>query len=348
MKAARYYGIQDVRLEDVPEPNPGLGELQIAVSYNGICGTDLHEYFDGPRTVPLTPHPLTGVSAPVILGHEAIGIVSGVGKGVEGVKEGQLVAIEPTRFCHSCEQCAAGNHNLCDTLAFHGYATEGGGLAEFTVVPSESVYAIPSGVAELEAAVIEPMAVALHAVKRWPLAPGGRAAIFGGGPIGLGILLCLKAQGVDDVIVIEPAPDRRSVAAGFGAQVIDPLATNAVEQVRVLTKGRGADVSFETAGAPTTFHAAIGATAKGGAVVLLTSGRHEVIAPLGQLMANEITLRTSYAYNNEFPEVISMMQDGAFPVATWVQTAPLSDLLNSFELLRRGEAIKLLIDPRSK
>jgi len=346
MRAARYYGIQDVRIEEVPEPSPDAGEVQVNISFNGICGTDLHEYYDGPRAIAMEPHPLTGVSAPVILGHEAVGVVSGLGGGVQGFAEGDLVVIEPTMSCHRCPNCLAGDRNLCDTLAFHGYATHGGGLAEFTVVPGHMLHRVPSGISLLEAGVIEPLAVSHHAIERSGAQPGETAVIFGGGPIGIGILLGLKARGLDDLLVVEPSPDRRSVVEAFGARVIDPTSGDAVEQIRLATHGRNAHVSFETAGAPTTFLAAVASTAKKGRVVLLTSGRTEVIAPLGQLMANEITLLTSYAYNNDFPGVIDLMRDGAFPVETWVETAPMSGLIDAFDTLKRGAAIKLLIDPR--
>ena len=145
MKAARYYGIEDVRIEDVPEHPPSEGEVKVRVAFNGICGSDLHEYFEGPRAVPLVPHPLTGVSAPVILGHEAAGYVAGVGRGVSGVGEGDLVVIDPLHPCHRCPSCQAGHHNLCDRLAMHGYSTTGGGLSEYTVVPSSMVVATPPG-----------------------------------------------------------------------------------------------------------------------------------------------------------------------------------------------------------
>jgi (R,R)-butanediol dehydrogenase/meso-butanediol dehydrogenase/diacetyl reductase len=346
MRAARYYGIEDVRIEDVDEPTPTADTVQIQVSYNGICGTDLHEYFDGPRATPLEPHPLTGVSVPVILGHEAAGIVSGVGAGVEGAKVGDLVVIEPMRTCGVCASCLAGDRNLCDVLAFHGLSTDGGGLAEVTVVPSSMVHRLPAGIDERQAAVIEPLSISHHAIGRSGARPGEPVAIFGGGPIGIGILLGLRAIGVDDVLVVEPVSERRQVAAGFGARVLDPMAHDPAAQVREATAGRGVSIAFETAGAPTTFLAAVSSTAKHGQVVLLTSGRSEVVAPLGQLMASEITLVTSFASNHEFGAVIALMAEGAYPLDGWVEERPLHDLVDAFEDLRRGEAIKLLIDPR--
>ena len=346
MRAARYYGTGDVRIEDVPAPVPGKGEVQVEVAFNGLCGTDLHEFYDGPRAVPLSPHPLTGVSAPVILGHEAAGVVSGFGAGVSGLAEGDLVVIEPMRSCGRCPECLAGRRNLCDILAFHGYSTEGGGLAQYTVVSQAMIHQVPDGVTAMEAAAVEPLAVAHHAVRRWDVSPGAPAAVFGAGPIGIGVLLSLRAIGIDDIIVVEPAPDRRAVAAGFGARVVDPTERDAAEQVRAETGGRGVAVSFETAGAPTSFISAVASTAKQGTVVVVASGRHEVAAPLGRLVAGEITIRTSYASCDEFPEVIGLMAEGAYSLSSWVSTIPLDDLLNGFDRLHRGECIKLVVDPR--
>ncbi|MGD9797029.1 MAG: alcohol dehydrogenase catalytic domain-containing protein, partial [Acidimicrobiia bacterium] len=140
MRAAVYHGVGDVRLEDVEEPEVGPGEVKLAVVLNGLCGTDLHEVFDSQRAVPSSPHPLTGVTAPVILGHEIGGTVVEVGAGVDDLEIGALVAVEPLHRCGACPSCDAGDVNLCDRLAFHGLSTRGGGLAERTVVRREMVH----------------------------------------------------------------------------------------------------------------------------------------------------------------------------------------------------------------
>ena len=209
------------------------------------------------------------------------------------------------------------------------------------------IHRVPSGIDERHAALVEPLAVSQHAVRRWGPRPGAFAAIYGGGPIGIGILLGLRAAGVEELVVVEPSEARRQVVAELGAQVIDPSAGDPAEQLRELSAGRGADVCFETAGAPTSFASAVASTAKHGQVILLTSGRHEVVAPLGPLMAGELTLKTSYAYRDDFGSVLELMAAGAYPIDSWVSTRPLAELTDAFEELARGEAIKLLIDPRS-
>jgi (R,R)-butanediol dehydrogenase/meso-butanediol dehydrogenase/diacetyl reductase len=344
MRAAVYYAPGDVRIEDVPEPHVGPGEVKVRVAYNGICGSDLHEYYDGARAVPLTPHPLTGVVAPVILGHEAGGFVTDVGPGVDDLEAGEVVAIEPTRHCGVCAACVRAEYNLCLRLAFHGYSTGGGGLSDYTVVPRYMIHRLPKTFSLQQAAIVEPMAVALHAVRRTSVGADDTVAVHGGGPVGIGVLLSLRAAGVHNVIVVEPAPTRQGALVALGARVVDPGAGDVASQIRSLTDGAGVAVSFETAGAPTSFLSAVSGTGKQGTVVVVASSRTPVEAPLAALVANEITIRTSYAYCGDFPAVIDSMERGAYPLGGWVSTIELEDLLDGFATLRRGEHIKLLVE----
>jgi (R,R)-butanediol dehydrogenase / meso-butanediol dehydrogenase / diacetyl reductase len=345
VRAARYHAVGDVRIEDVPEPMPGEGEVKIQVAYNGICGSDVHEYFDGPRAVPLEPHPLTGAQVPVILGHETAGYVSGLGRGVTGLSDGDLVVIDPVRACHACGACRAGRYNLCDRLAMHGYSTDGGGLAEYTVVPRHMVFSTPPGMTAEQAALIEPLAVAYHAVHRAPIEAGHCVAVVGGGPIGIGIVLSLRAEGIEDIVVVEPAPARRAVAEALGTRSVDPSAHDAAAQVRAATGGRGVDVAFETAGAATSFDTAVRAAATQGTVVVVASGRHRVEAPLAALLRSELTIRSTYASCGDFPAVIAQMATGAYSLDGWVSTIALDELVSGFERLRQGTCSKLLVDP---
>ena len=143
MRAAVYYGVGDVRIEDVPEPTPGPGEVKIELAFNGVCGSDLHEYFSAPTFVPVEPHPQTGVSAPVVLGHEFSGTVTEVGADVTSTAPGQRAALRPTYSCGTCASCLRGLPNICRVLAFHGLSASGGGLAEHTVMPADMVHPLP-------------------------------------------------------------------------------------------------------------------------------------------------------------------------------------------------------------
>ena len=143
MRAAMYYGNHKLEIEDIPEPTPGQGQVKVRVSRNGICGTDLHEYYDGPIFIPPDqPHPLTGKHMPLVIGHEFSGTVSEVGAGVTDVGEGDRVTIEPVYRCGHCRPCKSGHYNLCTSVGFHGLMADGG-MAEYTVVPREQVHKLP-------------------------------------------------------------------------------------------------------------------------------------------------------------------------------------------------------------
>jgi len=345
VKAAVYHGIGDVRIEEVAEPAPGPGEVLVRVALNGICGTDLHEIDDGPRAVPVAPHPLTGVQAPVILGHEAIGRVAGAGAGVDDLDEGTLVAIEPLVVCGRCRWCRSGATHLCERLAFHGLSTGGGGLAELTVVHRSMLHVVPPGIPEVAAALTEPLSVAHHAVARSGAGPDSTAVVYGAGPIGIGLFLTLRRLGAR-ALVVEPSPGRRAVVAALGAEALDPGAGPVDVQVRDVLGG-GADISFDAAGARVTLASAVSTTRKGGTVVLVASSRQPIELLVGPILAAELTLVSSWCYRGDFTPVLEGLAQGAYPVDGWVDTLPLDRLHDALDLLRRGEAVKLLLDPRS-
>src|SRR2546429_2495758 len=214
MRAALYHGRQDLRLTSVPEPEAGPGEVKLRVLYNGICGSDLLEYYDGPITTRSTPHPLTGVQNPVIMGHELCGEVVALGEGIGDLNLGDLVAVEPVETCGRCLHCASGQYNHCPTLAIQGY-NRAGGLAEYTVVKRRMTHPLPPGGSALQGALIEPLAIAWHTVNRCSVSAGQVVAIHGAGPIGAGAFLTLKRRGVE-AIVVDPSPTRRAALAGLG------------------------------------------------------------------------------------------------------------------------------------
>jgi (R,R)-butanediol dehydrogenase/meso-butanediol dehydrogenase/diacetyl reductase len=169
--------------------------------------------------------------------------------------------------------------------------------------------------------------------------------VFGGGPIGIAVMLTLRAAGVDDIWVVEPAPVRKRVVEQLGAVAVDPAAGAPSEQLRDATGGQGVDVAFETAGAPTSFTDAVASTAKQGTIVVVASGRHSVVAPLAELVRSELTVRTTYASCGEFHSVLKGLQSGAFPLDGWVSTLALDDLLDGFRRLHQGLDVKVVVDP---
>jgi len=347
MRAAVYYEPGRIRIEDVPEPSAGPGEVKVKVAFNGICGSDLHEYYGHAMMVPLGyRHPLTGVQAPVILGHEAAGTVVEVGSGVQGIEEGQLVAIEPIVACKTCIHCQKGSYNHCKQMAFHGYSTGGGGLAEYTVVGSDMVHIMPDGITAQQAALVEPMAVAWHALKLANVKPGDYCVIFGAGPIGLGAFFGARAMDVHPIIV-EVSEHRRAAARQVGADaVINPADGSVYAQVLKITGGSSAAACIDAAGVAATLDNALCVVRVHGRVVIVGVPDGPLPLTAGLLFLTEASLVASRAYCNDFPDVIDGVRRGDYPLDGWVTTIGMEQLVeDGFEALRDGREIKVLVDP---
>ncbi len=346
MRAAVYYGREDIRLEDVPEPSPKAGEVKLRVLYNGICGSDLHEYYDGPITTrPVDPHPLTGIKNPVILGHELCGEVVALGNGVEDLEMGDLVAVEPVETCGHCLFCTSGQYNHCGLLAFHGYNRSGGGLSQYTVVKRPMAHRLPKGMSGMQGALVEPMAIAWRTAERCQVSAGQTVVIHGAGPIGIGVYFTLRRRGVE-VIMVDPSPARRTVLKALGVRtVLDPTDGNVVTAIKDLTHGRGAHASVDAAGVPAAFDASLYGTAiDGNVVVVAIHTRPLQIDPMGILMS-EARITGVALSCNAFPSVIAEMAAGAYPAQGWVETIPFDGLIRAgFERLHRQEGTKILVD----
>jgi (R,R)-butanediol dehydrogenase / meso-butanediol dehydrogenase / diacetyl reductase len=345
MRAAVYYGRQDIRLEEVPEPFAGPGEVKLRVHFNGICGSDLHEYYAGPITTRTTPHPLTGIQNPVILGHELCGEIVEIGAGVEDLAMGERVAVEPLETCGHCLPCTSGRYNHCKLVAFHGYNRAGGGLAEYTVVKRRMAHKLPPHLPLTHGALVEPMAVANNTVRRCQVESGQVVAIHGAGPIGIGVLLTLRAIGVR-VVVSDPSPLRRTVCADLGAHaVLDPAGVDIVSAILDLTGGKGADASVDAAGVPAAFHAALHGTRVDGNMVVVAIHEKPLVIPPFDLLMPEVRITGVAMFCDDFPIVIEQMTRGVYPTRGWVSTIPFEGLLEQgFEKLHRQEGLKLLVD----
>ena len=345
MRAAVFYGPRDLRLESVPEPEPGPGDVKLRVIYNGICGSDLHEYYDGPITTRTTPHPLTGVKNPVILGHELCGEVVSWGPGVEDLSRGDLIAVEPLETCGHCGWCTAGQYNHCPDLALHGYNRSSGGLAEYTVVRRRMAHRLPPGMTPAQGAVIEPLAVAWHTANRCRVEAGQTVAIHGAGPIGIGVCLTLKARGID-VIMVDPSPLRRRVLERLGARAtLDPGDADPISAIRDLTGGHGAHASVDAAGVPASFNAMLHGTRVDGTAVVVAIHHRPVVIPPFDLLMPEVNLTGVAMSAHAFPGVIDAMARGCYPLDEWVETIPFESLMErGLERLRRQEGLKILVD----
>lgn len=347
MKAARWHNAHDIRVDDIPEPAVKPGKVKIRVRRTGICGSDLHEYLAGPIFVPVkAPHPVSGDVAPIVMGHEFSGEVAEVGEGVTRVKPGDRVVVEPILACGECDACRHGKYNVCEKLGFHGLCGEGGGFAPYTVVGERWVHKMPEGLSFEQGALVEPAAVALHAVRISPLRAGGTAAVFGAGPIGLLIVEALRAAGAAEIYVVELSEQRAAKARELGAtQVVNPKDEDAAARIRELTKG-GVDVAFEVTGVPAVLQQCIDATKYEGETVIVSIWEKEAAFHPNTVVLKERSLKGSICYRDVFPAVLELMQRGFFPAEKLVtKRIALDDIVaEGFEaLVREKTHIKILV-----
>lgn len=357
MKAAIYHGREDVRVEPVEEQDLGPGQVRIAVEACGICGSDLHEYAEGPIAIPAdAPHPLTGETLPLTMGHEFSGTVVETGANVDGPTTGDAVVVNPIIACEECQYCREGRYSLCDSLMNVGIHGGGGGFAENVVVPAENAVVLPDGVSFGHGALVEPLSVGLHAVRQSGLAAGDTAAVFGAGPIGLGVLQAAIAAGAREVYVSEPRDARRELAERLGAtEAIDPSETPPPKAISKATGG-GTTVAFEVAGVEATMTQAIRTTRKAGTVVVVSLFEETPRVDPNHVMLAERTVVGSYGYSGgplaghgEFATVMRMLQDGRLdPEPMITGRITLDDIVaEGFERLRdpASDHVKILVEP---
>ncbi|KAI0532856.1 GroES-like protein [Xylaria digitata] len=314
MKAARYYGKEDIRIEQVSEPTVGPGQIKIAPAFVGICGTDLHEYLGGPHFCPTSQHPVTGEAIPITLGHEFSGVIKEIGPGVTGFEIGQACAVQPTLFCGHCAACEGDAENVCHNGGFVGLSGSGGGLSEAVCVNATHVFPLPEGLELETGALVEPLSVAWHAVSAAPeIGPDSIVLIIGGGPIGLALILCLKAKGVKTIIVSEIAASRQNFARQFGAtQVVNPVNDDVTKVVQTLTNGSGADVTFDCAGVPASIKSACTAVKAKGTVVNVAIWEKEIPFNPNWVTAKESTYKSVLGYRkSDFEAVIENLRTSA-------------------------------------
>lgn len=354
MKAARYYDRGDIRIEEVPEPTLEPGTVGIDVAYCGICGTDLHEYLDGPIFVPAHghPHPISGESAPLTLGHEMSGVVYAVGEGVDDLEVGDHVVVEPYIIDDQVDTSADNtSYHLSTDMNFIGLAGRGGGLSEKIVVQRRWVHPVGPDLPLDQAALIEPLAVGYHAYERSDAKAGDVALITGAGPIGLLTAAVLKAKGVT-VIFSELSELRRSKAleTGVADHALDPRETDVTAAVLELTDGVGADVAFECSSVQPALDVLFDAVKPRGVIVVVSIWGHPATLDMQKLVLKEVDVRGTIAYVNSHPQTIALVQEGKVDLAPFITgTISLDHLVDEgFEtLIHRNEtAVKILVDPR--
>lgn len=346
MKALRWYGQKDLRIDNIDEPKALPGKVKIKVEWCGICGSDLHEYTAGPIFISKdSVHPLTGEKAPVVMGHEFSGQVVEVGEGVSRFKAGDRVVVEPVFACGECSSCKQGFYNLCSKMGFLGLAGGGGGFSEYVAADEHMVHKIPDSVSYEQGALVEPSAVALYAVRSSKLKAGDKAAVFGAGPIGLLVIEALKAAGAAEIYAIELSPERKQKAAELGAIVIDPKEYDVVQELHNRTNG-GVDVAYEITGVGPVLSQALNSTKVNGELMIVSIWEKEASLMPNDIVLAERTVKGIIGYRDIFPAVISLMAQGYFASEKLVTKRIKLDevVTEGFEaLLKERNQVKILV-----
>jgi len=351
MKAARFHGALDVRIEDVQGPRRELapGEILLRNTMGGICGTDLHEYKEGPIATRTVPHPISRVANPTIMGHEYAGMVEGVGLGVSKVVPGDRVSVQPHHFCGLCAPCLSGRQQLCVNRMSAGFSWPWGGLAEYSLLGEAQVALVPASMSDAAAALVEPAAVALHAVSSAPVRMGDTVFVAGGGPIGQLAGMAARTLGAGTVVLSETNSGRRERARSLGFDhVFDPR-TDTVSDV-LSSVGPGlAQVALECSGIQAGLDACLDAVAIGGTVI--QTAMHTAPASIDlarSITRRDVTLRGVLCYSlTSWPLIISLINAGRMPVEeVLTSTIALDDLVQGgFERLSNSESgeVKIMI-----
>jgi len=342
MKALLLAQYRHLELTDLAVPRPGPGEVLIRVAACGICGSDVHGY-DGAsgRRIP-----------PIVMGHEAAGTIAAVGEGVKGWSEGDRVTFDSTIYCGECPSCLQGNVNLCDRRQVLGVSCgdyrRAGAFAEFVVVPARIVYRLPENLSFAEAALLEAVSVALHAVSLVPVAAGSTALVVGAGTIGLLLQQALTVAGCSRVFVADVDPTRLRLSHELGATGTLTAGQNLARSISELTHGTGVDLAVEAVGKTETVNAAIDCVRKGGSVVLVGNISPEVTLPLQKVVTRQIQLQGSCASSGEYPKAIELLSSGAIRVEPLITAvAPLAEGPQWFERLyaREPNLMKVVLTP---
>lgn len=335
MRVARLHGVGDVRVSVEPDPTPTDGQSLVRVTAVGLCGSDLHWFSEGSIGD-------AGLSQPLVLGHEFAGIVEG------GPHAGRRVAVDPAHPCGSCEQCLEGNRNLCPAVRFAGHGSTDGGLRELVAWPTELLHPVPDSISAADAAMLEPLGVALHAFDLAGPPLAGTVVIVGSGPIGLCMVQLARVAGATRIVAVEPLAHRRRAAAAMGADVVlDPADPDIEAALAAATAGRGADVTFEIAGNDAAVALAVAAARPGTRVVLAGIPTDDTTTfPAGLTRRKGLTLMLSRRMKEMYPRTTRLVDRGLVDVASIVtHTFALDEVGTAFQVANDRVGLKVVVDP---
>ena len=339
MLAASYIGDRTFTVEEAEPVAPGPGQVRIDVAFVGICGTDLH----------ILHGAMDGrVAMPAVIGHEMSGRVAAVGEGVVDWSPGDPVTVMPLDSCGACPACRAGHGHICQELVFVGIDAAGAMQQSWTV-DEKLLVALPENLALEHGALAEPVAVAVHDVRRSGLQAGERALVVGGGPIGL-LIAAAARDGGGEVLLSEPNAFRRSVAEGLGVRTVDPTSEDLVGVVEAWSGGAGVPVAFEVSGAPAGLAGATHALGVRGRLVVVAIHPGPVPVDLHRVFWRELTLIGARVYERrDFEQAVALVASGGVPADALIsKVEPLTRTPEAFATLEAGgEVMKVLIDCRA-
>ena len=347
MKALLLTAPSSLTVTDLETPEPDAGEVRVRIAACGICGSDVHGYTGSTgRRIP-----------PLVMGHEAAGIIDAVGKNVSGELIGQRVALDSTVFCGECEFCCNGKENLCTHRQVLGVSCDTyrrqGCFAEYAIVPERCVYPLPEQMGFVAASLLEPLTIGLQAVRLGNASPATRSAVvIGDGTIGLAIIVALKSYGVQRVAAVDLDARRLNEAREFGADAVfeaDQITAKQLAEWGASSADTdGADLVLEAVGAAASVETAIHAVTRGGTVVLVGNVSPAVELPLQTVVTRQIRLQGSCASAGCYPEAIELAASGAVDLSRFVsRVAPLEDGIDWFERLHNREpgVLKVVLQP---
>jgi (R,R)-butanediol dehydrogenase/meso-butanediol dehydrogenase/diacetyl reductase len=331
MRAAVWHGARDIRVEDVPRPpEPAPDEVLVAVDVACLCASDLAEYRDGPHVIPVRrPHPLSGRVAPVTLGHEFVGRVVATGTAVTGLSTGDRVCGDACLRCGTCFWCRRGEYNICSSGGSIGLHADGA-FADFLTVPDYTLHRVPDGVDDRSAAIVEPLAVGLHGLRRGRFSAGETVVVVGFGMVGAAVTLIASAIGAGRVIVVESSPARADAAGRAGATDVLSPGDELRAAVRSLTEGRGADVVLDCTGREAVLPVSVELSRRGGRVVICGLA-HEPSALQGdRLVYFEREVIGSLGYRHDHDAVLRLLETGKLDVGwLFAPAIKLEDIVTS-------------------
>jgi L-idonate 5-dehydrogenase len=344
MKAFLLHGAQDLRPAALPMPEAGPGEVTLAMRRAGICGSDIHYYSHG-RIGSFVPQ------RPFVLGHEFAGEIVAVGDGVPAARIGERVTVDPSMPCGRCAFCVTGRYNLCTDMRYYGSASctphINGGFEEFIVAPAVNAFVVPDALTWGEAAMTEPLSVAVHAARRAGNLAGQSVLVTGGGTIGQLTALVARVFGASTVVLSDLLPGPRRIAVAGGADsVLDARSPDFMAEARGLCPG-GFDVAFEAAGSVAALAQVLEVVRRGGTIVQVGTLPASVTLPLNAVMARELTLLGSFRFANVFATALALMAAGRIDVKPLITSVyPLADLRSAMEAaIGLPDSIKVQVEP---